>query len=741
MLGRTLWEHTANSSSNNDQAAFKAAFLLYSISGKPIRHNRNMKNKDFTKFTKRNTHRRREKDAARRELMRCVNQVESSYTDFKIHDSNDAGRRSAEKEYRPHKELHARGIFSSSRSGFGFVKTEGSDRDIFIPERKTMGAVDGDIVEISYHSFKGYNNEEKTEGRVIKIAEYGRQFIIGTLDEEIYRHGRRRYHSFIIIPDDPKLNITPYVTDTQGAQVGEKVIARLIRRGAGLECAVTRLLGHTESRKANYSAILAECGIETEFSKEEAEDAERLSRIPLSDEGRIRFDDIIFTIDGESAKDLDDAVSVKRTEYGYRLGVHIADVSEYVTERTPLDRCAMARGTSVYFVDKVVPMLPPALSNGACSLNSGEEKYALSAVIDLDVKGEIIGTEIYKSIIKSRVRGVYSEINNLLAGNADGQIQEKYKELLPSLKLMEELYLILLKKREAAGYIDFDTDDAVIILSEDGMPSEILRRERGVSERIIEHFMLTANEAVATLLRSKEIPCVYRIHEKPPEDKLREFLNFVHNLGFDANVINANNVSPRTLQRLLSLAEERGCFPQVSRAMLRSMSKAKYSSVQSPHFGLGMEMYCHFTSPIRRLSDLATHRIIKRVLCDGKRKESYSSYAGRAAAAATDAEMRAEEAERRIENLYKALYMAEHLGEQFDAVISSVTSFGLFCETENTCEGLVPLSEMPGEFIFDEKSLTLRSRDVSYSIADRVTVLLEEVDIIRGKIRFSIAEK
>ncbi len=700
-----------------------------------------MKNKDFKKFAKRNTHKRRAKDAARRELLRSVKEVDASYSDFKLRDSLDSGRRGRH-AHSPRTEKRAEGIFSSSRSGFGFVKTEGVERDIFIPEGKTHGAIDGDRVVIAYHSFTGYNNEEKTEGRVLAVSEYGRRHIIGTLDEEIRRHGRRTYRSAVVIPDDPRINIIPYASDTASADIGDKVIAKLIRGERGhIECRVTEILGHTESLRANYLAILAECGIETEFSEEELSDAERLSQLPLSDEGRTRLNDMIFTIDGEGAKDLDDAVSVRKTDTGYTLGVHIADVSEYVREKTPLDRCAMARGTSVYFVDRVIPMLPPALSNGACSLNAGEDKYTLSAIIELDRSGEIMNTEIKKTIIRSSVRGVYSEVNRLLSGDDCPELKEKYNDALPSLKTMEELYKILLKRREASGYIDFDSDESVILLDGDGTPTGIERRERGVSERIIEQLMLTANEAVAQKLHAEGIPCVYRIHEEPPEDKLSEFLNFAHSLGFDATLISHRNISPKSLQGLLSLAEERGNFDQVSRAMLRAMSKAKYSSENRPHFGLGMEKYCHFTSPIRRLSDLATHRIIKRVLIDGKRPDTYSSYASRAAAAATDAELRAEEAERRIENLYKALFMAEHLGEQFPATVSSVTSFGLFCELSNTCEGLVPISEMSGEFFFDEKSLTLRSRDISYHIADSLTVLLEEVDIIRGKLRFSIVEK
>lgn len=700
-----------------------------------------MKNNNFNKFAKRNTHKRRSKDAARAELLRAVRDVESKYSGFKIRDSFDGGRPARVSRYPHRDEKTVRGVFSSSKSGFGFVRTEETERDIFIPEHKTRGAIDGDLVEVIYHSYTGYNGEEKTEGRISQIVEYGRKTIVGTLDEEIYRHGRRTYRSSVIIPDDPHLTLTPYVSDTMGAEIGDKVIARLVRNNnSSVECVVTAILGHTESREANYAAILAESGIETEFTSEELSEAERLASIPLTGDGRARFEDIIFTIDGEGAKDLDDAVSIKRLDFGWRLGVHIADVSQYVKEKTALDRCAMARGTSVYFVDKVVPMLPKALSNGACSLNSGEEKYSLSAIIELDNEGNILNTEIKESIIISSVRGVYSEINLLFDGSGNSELREKYKHVYPSLEAMRELYEILLKKRERQGYIDFDTAEAEIYLGDDGLPSHIDRRERGVSERMIEQFMLTANEAVATLLYNKGIPCVYRIHEPPPEEKFSEFVTYAHNLGFDTSVITKRDVTPKALQNLLSESEARGNISQVSHAMLRAMSKAKYSSERSSHFGLGMETYCHFTSPIRRLSDLATHRIIKRVFIGGKRPEAYVSYARRAAAAATDAELRAEGAERRIENLYKALYMAEHLGEVFPATVSSVTQYGLFCELENTCEGLVPISELPGMFIFDEKTLSIRGGDISYHIADKLSVMLEEVDIIRGKLRFSIAD-
>ena len=303
---------------------------------------------------------------------------------------------------------------------------------------------------------------------------------------------------------------------------------------------------------------------------------------------------------------------------------------------------------------------------------------------------------------------------------------------------MRELYLVLKNKSEARGALELETSEAEILLSPDGTPCDIIKRDRGDAEKLIEQFMLCANEAVASLLTDMKIPVVYRVHEPPPAEKLSELITFLHNLGFDTSMISKEKASPADFSSVLSNAAERGILSHVSYSMLRSMSKAKYSDVLGGHFGLGIERYCHFTSPIRRLSDLATHRIIHKVLIDGKRPELYSGYARRAAAAATEAELRALSAERRIENLYKVIYMEKFIGESFDAMISSVTSFGFFAELDNTCEGLVPISELPGMFIFDENNLTLRSRDVVYRLGDRVRVRLEEADIIRGKLRFSV---
>ena len=700
--------------------------------------------KDFSKFTKRNTHKRRNKEKARAELLRILEQTNVRADSMRFNDSLDLGRRGRITVRPGREEIKAKGVFSSSKSGFGFVTPENSEgqRDIFIPEDKTLGAIDGDVVEIIYHTYKSRLGEEKTEGRVTKIVEFGRKTVIGTIDEESYPYRGKRIVAprYVLIPDDRALNTSFRVTELFGALPGDKVEASITRDGSRIpDCKVIRSFGRADSKEANYESILAECAITVDFTPAELAEAEFFASVPISEEGRVRRNEIIFTIDGADAKDLDDAVSLRRLPGGgWQLGVHIADVSSYVKERTHLDRAAMARGTSVYFTDKVVPMLPKALSNGACSLNAGEDKYALSAIIKLGSDGAIESTEVIPTIINSRVRGVYSEVNEILANEADAATRAKYKAVIPTLNRMHELYLLLAERSSRRGAVELDSTEAAVILSEDGVPLDIVKRERGVAERMIEQFMLTANEAVARLLTEKEIPCVYRVHENPPPDKLADFLNYVHNLGFDASVISARNAEPKDFSHLLMLAGEKGLSRPVSYTMLRTMSKAKYSEVCAGHFGLALKHYCHFTSPIRRLSDLATHRIIHKVLIEGKRPELYAKYARRAAVAATEAELRALSAERRIENLYKVIYMSDKIGQEFDAIINSITSFGFFAELDNTCEGLVPISELYGMFSFDEKNLTLRSRNKIYRIGDSVRVRLEEADIIRGKLRFSV---
>ena len=703
---------------------------------------KNTKN-SFNKFAKRNTHKRRDKTRALNELRRAVEATGVALSpSASLRAAYDSGRRGRSSASSHRDECVAEGIFTSSRDGFGFVAVEGEERDVFIPEDRVGAALDGDLVEVVYHKYQSREGQLRTEGRIAEVLRRERECIIGTLYTEYSRNRRGYYHRTVLIPDDPRLPIRPEVTDTAGAMDGDKVQIKLRRadRAAYHTGYVVAVFGQADSPLANYEAILAECDIPMDFSADELSEAERLSAAPISTEGRCdKRDEMIFTIDGADAKDLDDAVSVKRVRGGWSLGVHIADVSEYVPPRTPLDRAVMRRGTSVYFTDRVVPMLPPALSNGACSLNPDTDKYALSATVGITDGGEIRSVKIEPSIIRSRVRGVYSEVNAIFDGTADGKIREKYSAVIPTLLKMRELYRLLLATSKRRGSIDMEIPEARIILDEEGRPTGIERRERGDAERMIEQFMLAANEAVATYLHEQNVPCVYRIHEPPSADRLRAFSDYARSLGLDTSGINKEGAESRDFAKLLSGAEEKGLLESVSGTMLRSMSKAEYSDVTRPHFGLGIKYYCHFTSPIRRLSDLATHRIIHRVLLDGERAEKYSSYAKRAAAAATETEQRALKAERKIENLYKVIYMSDFIGQRFEGVVDSVASFGIFVRLENTCDGLVPAGDM-GFTVFDERSLTLRAGGRQFSIGDKVSVILAEADITLGKLRFSLCD-
>ena len=639
--------------------------------------------------------------------------------------------------------IYAEGRFSGTKSGYGFVTLSdgGSESDIFIPTSKIRGALDGDYVKIKYKKLEG----GKTEGEVTEISENFRDTVIGTLSQRVSGFYRRKQKTeYVVIPDDKRLSLEIRVEPSRYDKLGDKVEVLLPKRRQTSfeEGEIIRNFGSSDTKEANYEAILAEVGIPTEFSPEALSEANAVASEPLSEEGRKRLDrEIIFTIDGADAKDLDDAISLSRLAGGrWMLGVHIADVSHYVRAKTPLDRTAMERGTSVYFVDKVVPMLPQVLSNGACSLNPNEDKYALSAHMILSENGNIESCRVEKTIIRSRVRGVYSEVNSLLEAGKESPFYSKYREVYPTLLKMYELYKILDEKNTKNGALELETAEARISLNENGTPVKIEKAERGDAEKLIEAFMLTANEAVAALLTENEYPCVYRIHEPPPPDKLDNFRTYSANLGLNTAKINGEAPSAADLSSVLREANEKGIGYALSTVLLRTMSKARYSEIHLPHYGLGIDLYCHFTSPIRRLSDLATHRMIKAVLIDGEDAKKYRSYAKRAAVAASDCELRALNAERQIEALYKTVYMSSFIGEKFTSVVTSVTKFGLFVELENTCEGLIPTSELGGYYIYDDVYKTLSNGSVTHRIGDRLTVRVENADIASRTVNFSIVE-
>ncbi|MEE0970043.1 MAG: VacB/RNase II family 3'-5' exoribonuclease, partial [Clostridia bacterium] len=460
-------------------------------------------------------------------------------------------------------------------------------------------------------------------------------------------------------------------------------------------------------------------------------------RIIKTDGRRDLRDMVIFTIDGADAKDLDDAISLQKTGDKYKLGVHIADVAEYVKEGSETDKCAMSRGTSVYFTDKVVPMLPKSLSNGSCSLFGGEDRYALSAFMTLSSDGEILETELCESIIRSRVRGVYSEVNDIFRNGSKSEFAEKYSEVIPSLAEMFELYKVLKKRSEGRGAVELDTEEAVILLDNKGIPTEIVPRERGDGERMIEQFMLCANEGVATFLTNLSLPCVYRIHESPSPEKLESFTAFAQGIGLDTRPLRGKKLYPSCFATVLEESRKKGLSAVLSNVMLRAMMKAKYSATASPHFGLAIDLYCHFTSPIRRYPDLSVHRIVKHMLngeAVGERLTRLSSFAGESAARSSENELKALAAERDIDDLYKAIFMSDKVGEIFEGVISSVTSFGLFVQLPNTIEGLVPIDSLEGDFRFDEKHFVLSRGRLSYRLGQSVKVRITAADIPTRKI-------
>ena len=638
------------------------------------------------------------------------------------------------------------GVYIGTKNRFGFVTAEGI-ADIFIPAGKNGGAIDGDVVSVRYrrNRFGGYEaGADRFEGEVTSILTPTRRTLVGTYltASRFSGYHMRGGSRYIVIPDESKIPYEIPVSPHPDAADGDKVEIKLSGRKS-LFGEVTRIFGPAASREANYEAILAGAGVERDFEPEAEREAVLQAARPINMQGRRRVEhEVILTMDSESAKDLDDAVSLRRLAGGkWLLGVHIADVSSYVLPKTPLDRAAMARGTSVYFADEVIPMLPTALSNGACSLGAGEEKAALSAYLTVSPDGELLSCRVEKTAITSRVRGVYSEINAILTNTASDEIMTKYRAVLPTVRRMHELYLRLAERSAKRGAMTLDRPEAELILDEKGIPIEIRRRERGDSEKMIEQFMLLANEGVATLLHERGIPCVYRIHENPPPDKLSSFLQYAQLLGLVTSGIDPTRTTPRELTALMDEAREKGCAEAISYPLLRAMSKASYSDAPRGHFGLGLSLYCHFTSPIRRLSDLATHRIISDVLLGKESSLRYSSYAKRAAAAATDGELRALDAERRIEAMYKALYLSRHIGETFSGQITSVTGFGFFVELENTCEGLVPLGSLCGYFLYDERSSSLVSGEKTYSPGMTLSVLVEDVDAMRGQITFSVVQE
>ena len=545
-------------------------------------------------------------------------------------------------------------------------------------------------------------------------------------------------------------------TETGGAKEGDKVSARIVKRGRrhfDHRAAVTAVFGSSPAPPAGAvccEAILADNGIEKQFPPQVLEEARQIQEKGISQrEIDNRLDlrgEIIFTIDGADTKDIDDAISLTRLENGWGLGVHIADVSHYVRPQSALDTEAFGRGTSVYYANAVIPMLPKELSNGICSLNPQEDRLAFSALMRLDEDGGLVEYDFRKTVIRSRVKGVYSEINQILDGTAEEAIHKKYDGLEPILHQMKALADRLARRRSQRGSLDLESTEAKILIGEDGRVQDIVPRQSGVSEGMIEEFMLVANEAAASFGLARELPFLFRIHEDPSAEKLEALAELLKVLGLDTVRIKPGVLQPSELQAVLKAVKGTDMQMLVNSQLLRSMAKARYSEVNKGHFGLVLQKYSHFTSPIRRYPDLAIHRIMSESLKGTAAQEMqrrFGRFVQDAAVHSSTAEQRAMSVERSCEDCYKAEYMNAHIGDEFQGTVVSAVEFGLFIALPDTCEGLLHTDNMPdGEYVCDDMvSLKNLTNGMEYRVGDPIRVKVINANVNSGKIDFALADE
>lgn len=644
-------------------------------------------------------------------------------------------------KYTKYEGITLTGNYVSNQRGFGFVEIEGQEEDFFVSPDNTNGAFHGDIVEIE--PLKGQRGKRK-EAKVVKIVEHTIKNVVGT-----YQKSKQSYG--FVIPDNQKLADDIFVSAerSKGAVDGAKVVVQITdygRAGKKPEGKVVEILGHITDPGVDILSIVRGFDLPMEFPEKVMNQAGKVPEVISEADmnGREDLRDVVMvTIDGEDAKDLDDAVSLTVLEDGYELGVHIADVSNYVQENSALDREALNRGTSVYLVDRVIPMIPRRLSNGICSLNAHEDRLAMSCIMHIDKSGEVGDYRIVESVINVNERMTYTSVQKVLDG--DEAETEKYESLAPMFKDMAKLSEILRAKRKARGAIDFDMPECKIKLDESGTPLEIKPYETNDATRLIESFMLAANETVAAHMYWQEMPFLYRVHEAPDAEKISRLSGIIQGFGLYMKG-NMEEIHPKEIQKLLAGIEGMPYENLVMRLALRSMMQAKYSTECLGHFGLACREYCHFTSPIRRYPDLQIHRILKdeiRGRLGEEKIEHYKSILDDIAKKTSKLERRADEAERETDKLKKAEYMSSRIGEIYEGVISGVTNYGIYVELPNTVEGLVHISKINGDFFYyDEKSLSLigEATGRKYSLGQKLTVQVNSVDIQLKTIDFVFPE-
>ncbi|MDF0014857.1 ribonuclease R [Staphylococcus pseudintermedius] len=638
-----------------------------------------------------------------------------------------------------------RGTLSQNKKGFAFLRPDDQEmEDIFIPPTKINRAMDGDVVLVEVKKSRGDFRKGKFEGEVKAIESHSIKQVVGTFSEA-------RHFGFVV-PDDKRIMQDIFVPKGQelGAVEGHKVLVQITQYSDGTnspEGQISAILGHKNDPGVDILSIIYQHGIEIEFPDDVLKEAENVPETIQPDELKGRRDlrdELTITIDGADAKDLDDAIAVKKLDNGNtELTVSIADVSYYVTEGSALDREAYDRATSVYLVDRVIPMIPHRLSNGICSLNPEVDRLAMSCRMEIDAQGQVVKHEIFESVIHSNARMTYDAVNRIIT-DKDAVTRAQYPEIVPMLDLAQTLSQQLIAMRKKRGEIDFDIKEAKVIVNEEGIPKEVVTRERGEGERLIESFMLIANETVAEHVNQMEVPFIYRIHEQPKSERLRQFFDFITNFGIMVKGT-GEDIHPSTLQNIHEEIAGRPEDMVISTMMLRSMQQARYDADNLGHFGLAADYYTHFTSPIRRYPDLIVHRLVRKYLIeksmDGRAMHEWEEKLPQIAEHTSNRERRAIDAERDTDELKKAEFMIQHIGDEFEGVISSVANFGMFVELPNTIEGMVNMQNMSDDYYhFDERQMALigERKAKVYRIGDVVKVKVIHVDVDERQIDFQI---
>lgn len=634
-----------------------------------------------------------------------------------------------------------KGIFRAHKNGFGFVTVDEEEDDLFVGRNDVNHAIEGDTVEVAITKVADRLKGTAAEARVVDILDHALKTAVGLLilDEE-----KPKYAGYIKSKNQ-KIQQRIYVKKSPLVLTGTEIIKVDIEKYPSKKhdffvATLRDVVGHQDDVGIDVLEVLESMDIVSEFPEEVLAEANRVPEAPSEKdmEGRLDLrDEITFTIDGADAKDLDDAVHIKQLKNGnLELGVHIADVSYYVMEGSALDKEALNRGTSVYVTDRVVPMLPERLSNGICSLNPNVDRLTQSAIMEIDRKGRVVKHWIGQTVIKTAFRMTYSDVNEIIAGNAEKAAQ--FKKIVPSIELMVKLHKTLENMRLGRGALNFDTSEAKIIVNKDGLPVDIVLRQRGLAERMIESFMLAANETVAEHFAQLELPFIYRIHEEPKSEKLQKFIDYASTFGLPIYGT-ASSISQEALQDLMARVEGESYADVLSMMLLRSMQQARYSEHNAGHYGLGAEFYTHFTSPIRRYPDLLVHRMVREYgQLTEEKVAHFEAEISEIAKLTSSRERRAIDAEREVEAMKKAEYMQEFVGQEFDGVVSSVVKFGVFVELPNTVEGLIHVTNLPEYYSYNERTMKLQGEKsgVVFRVGQAIKIKLTKADKMTGEIDF-----